>query len=168
MGSSSAAVVICGMGDDIDPCVTNATSPASAEATTGGRYLLWTTTSTSGASTTFNTATGSTAPFSASAANQGACYVLSVGGVTLTAVEKECSLTNITTTTSCINADGDYVPRELWLVVAGSNTFVGRVREIRIARDAKLGDSFSVSGTKKAYAVSSHPTTDNDTLWVIA
>lgn len=163
----SAGTTIIGIGLDIDPRVTYATSPLSAENTSGGRYLMWNTSSSSAVSTVFNSTTGSNVPFSTSGANTGHCYILSVGGVTLALANKDATLTNGTVTTSFINADGDWVPREIE-IVDGGHVAYGRLREIRIGPDRKLGDTFSSSGTVRGYAVGSHPTTDNDCLWVMA
>lgn len=163
----AANVSFTGCGLELDPRVTYSTSPVSAENTTGGRYLMWNTSASAAASVVFNSATGVTIPFSSSAANTGHCYALSVGGVSLTSVMKDSTLTNGTTTTSFINNDGDWIPREIE-IVDSSNIPYGRLREIRIGPDRKLGDTFSVSGVVKGYGLSSHPTSDNDTLWCIA
>ena len=163
----AAGVTFIGCGLDIDTRVTAATSPLSAEATTGGRYLMWNTSSAAVAATNFNNSNGNQVPFSGNTNNTARCLVLSPGGVSLTACYKDGALANVTDTTSFINADGDWIPREIE-IVSGNCVAIGRLREIRIGPDRKLGDTFSSSGTVRGYALSSHPTTDNDTLWLIA
>jgi hypothetical protein len=166
----AAAVSWFGAGLDIDPRVTNGTSPASAEATSGGRYMMWNSSSSGAVPTAIwnTTLTNTASPWHTSAANVGHAYVLSVGGVTLAAVSRDATLTTATDTTAYVNDDGDWIPREIEIVKSSSLTSVGRLREMRIGPDRKLGDTFSVSGTVKAYALSSHPSSDNDTLWLIA
>jgi len=167
----ASAVNFFGAGLDIDPRLTNAQSASCAEATTGGRYLMWGGYNSAAISTTFNSGTGANVPFSTTTANNGFCYALSIGGVSLTAVIKDAALTTATDTSSYINADGHLLAREIELVTTTGGG-VGRLREIRIGPDRKLGDTFSAlvggSRTVQAYALSSHPTTDNDTLWLMA
>lgn len=160
-----------GAGLDIDPRLTNAQSATCAEATTGGRYLMWGVANGSAQSTSGNSSTGITVPFSTSSANNGFCYALSVGGVSLAAVIKDGALTTPTDTSSYVNADGHLLAREIELVTTTGGG-VGRLREIRIGPDRKVGDTFSaiVGGSRvvQGYALSSHPTTDHDTLWAMA
>lgn len=165
--AQSAGATFFGMGLEVDPRVTYATSPLAAENTSGGRYMMWNTSSSTAVSSVFNSATGTNVPFSTSGANSGHCYILSVGGVSLTAVNKDGALTNSTSTTSFVNADGDWMPREIEIVDSG-NVAYGRLREIRIGPDRKIGDTFSSSGTVRGYCVSSHPSSDQDSLWVMA
>ena len=164
----AAGATLMGAGLHLDSRVTNATSPTTAEATTGGRYLMWNTSAAAACDTGFHRNTGVTVPFSVSGINSGHCYLLSVGGVTLTAVKKAAPFTDGFDTTSCITADGDWIPLPIELVSGSNNVPVGVLRGIRCGPDRKIGDTFSVSGVVKGYALSSHPTTDNDTLWLIA
>lgn len=166
----STGTSMLGFGLDIDPLTTYSDSPTCAEDTTGGRYLLWNTSLTTACSTIMNsTANSSTvAPYGTSQSNGSHCYALSVSGVNLTAISKLWNLTNITTTTSCINDDGDWMPIPIVMGVTSGNTPYGILREIRIGPDRKIGDTFSLSGVVKGYAYGTHPSSDNDTLWLMA
>jgi len=167
--AQSGGCTMLGCGLDIDTRVTYATSPNCAENTTGGRYLMWNTSSSQAIITTFHSASFSPIlPYGQSGANLAHCYMLSVGGVSLTAVWRNSTLINGTDTTSFINDDGDWIPLEIEFAASTNNKSIGRLREVRAGPDRKIGDTFSSSGTVRGYAVSSHPTVDNDTLWLIA
>ena len=154
-------------GEEIDPGVTNATSPNSAEATTGSRVCMYT-----NGGTTVNTATSwqtNTAPsilFHASGANSAHFLVLQVGGVTLTPIQRTYLSSVATGTSSGINEDGDFVPSPMYVERVTGNVAIGRLREMYFGPDAKIAQTASSGGTLKAFAASTVPGTDSDTLWL--
>ena len=170
--ATTTSVVHTWGGELIDPGVTYATSPTNAEQTTGGRYAMWMSGSSSATSTTSwsGAASGSVGVMfgTSISANSTHFYLLSVGGVALTEVNRAYNLEAPAGTTSFLNSDGDMIPMEIHVVANASNVYVGRVREMRIGPDSKVGYTASKSGVVKAYAASTHVTTDNDTCWLLA
>lgn len=155
----------------LDPGVTNATSPNSAEATSNGRYA-WRTngTTTADSSTGWATSTATAQAFFAhsSSANSAHCFVVNVGLATLTAAERTVSAMQASDTTTQVNADGDAVFVPVYIGADGGGTFFGRLPEMVIGPDAIVGQVASSGGTTKAYAASTSPSSAADTLWLLA
>lgn len=156
----------------LDPGVVFADSPNCAENTGGGRYMFRTcggTTATSTTSWTTSPTTPSVFFAHSTSANGNHCFAVNVGLVTLTAAERGLSSMTSSDSTCFLTPDGDAVFRQnLDLTNDTGGTYLGRLREMALGPDSKIGFTASASGTVKAYAVSSHPSTDHDTLWLLA
>ena len=169
---ATATAVVHAVACVLDPGVTNATSPLSAETTNNGRYAWRVNGTTTADSTTGWTAAVAGTPqvfFSHStSANNPHTFVVNIGLATLTAAERTFSTMQLSDTTTQVNQDGDAVFVPLYLCADGGGVFYGRLPEMVIGPDAILGQIASASGVNKAYAASTSPTTATDTLWLLA
>lgn len=157
----------------LDPGATSSTSPNSAEATSGGRYMMRTNGSTTASSTTgwSSTVTGAPTAFfgHSTTANLAHCFAVNVGAATLTAAERQVESFTASSGATWLNPDGDINFQQcLQLGADGGGTFFGRLREMAPGPDTTIGLVARQSGTAKAYAVGTHPTTQSDALWLIA
>ena len=156
----------------LDPGVTNATSPNSAEATSGGRYCFRTCGGTVASTTTAWTtslATATTFFAHSTSANGNHCFAVNIGAATLTAAERQLSTLQASDGDSFLTPDGDINFQQcLQLGADTGGRFFGRLREMAPGPDTTIGLAARQSGTAKAYAASTHPSTQNDTLWLIA
>ena len=156
----------------LDPGVTFATSPSSAENTSGGRYMFRTaggTTVTSTASWTTTAGTTTAFFYHSTTANQNHCFAVNVGLATLTAADRAVQTLQTSDSTTFVTVDNDPIFRQILDLTADTGgAYIGRLREMALGPDSKIGLTCSESGTVKAYAVSSHPSTDNDTIWLLA
>lgn len=156
----------------LDPGVTFATSPSSAENTSGGRYMFRTcggTTATATASWTTSASTPSGFFYHSTSANGNHCFAVNIGAVTLTAADRAIQTVQLSDSTCFLTPDGDAIFRQILdLTNDTGGTYLGRLREMALGPDSKIGFTASESGTVKAYAVSTHPSTDHDTLWLLA
>ena len=169
---ATASAVVQTVACVLDPGVTNATSPNSAEATSNGRYA-WrvngTTTADSSTGWTTSPATSQQAFFAHSTSANGAhCFVVTVGSAGLTAAERTMASMQQSDTTTQVNGDGDAVFVPLYLGADGGGNFFGRLPGMVVGPDAILGQVASASGVAKAYAVSTSPSAAADTLWLLA
>lgn len=154
-------------GEVVDPGVTNATSPNCAEATTGSRIAMYTNGGTTVTAT--NSWTSAAAPSMlahSSSANAAHFFALSVGGVTLVPIQRTVATYNASSTTTYLNEDLDFLPDPLYVEKSTGNVKIGRLREMLVGPDAKLAQTASASGVLKAFAASTHVSTDNDTMWL--
>lgn len=168
--ATTTAMTHCIAGDLIDAGTDSATSPNSAEVTTDGRYVILVNGGTSATSNAFWSLSSTTAnPINHNTGANTSChaYVLSPGGVTLSAILNTFLASTAITTTLQVNADGDAAFRQMVDFRSGG-TWIGRLREIAVGPDAKLGQTASAGATVKAYAFSTGPSTDSDTLWLLA
>lgn len=168
---ATSSAVVATIACVIDPGVTNATSPASAEASNDGRYAWRVNGSTTADSTSgWTTTTGTSQVFFAHSvgANQPHTFVVNIGAATLTAAERTVSAMSASDTTTQVTPDGDAVWMPLYLGADGGGTFFGRLPEMAVGPDAIIGQVASASGVAKAYAASTSPSTPTDTLWLLA
>lgn len=154
----------------LDPGVTNAGSPLSAEATSGGRYFFatnGTTTPDAAASWTTNPGTAVALTHTTSA-NGSHAFAVNIGLATLTAAERTFNTMLLSDTTTCITPDGDAVfPHILIGADLGGATF-GRLREVCLGPDSIIPQTATSGGTVRAYGVSASPTAAADTFWLMA
>lgn len=154
----------------LDPGVTYATSPNSAENTSGGRYFVSTNGGTT-VTTTTSWTTASAAPCelcNSTSANAAHTLAVSIGGVAFTAAARHFDALTTSTSSTCITADGDALFPPIYIAASGGGTMFGRLREVCLGPDAKIGQKASSVGTAKAYAASTHPSSDTDTAWALA
>lgn len=165
--TTTGSIHCCG-GELIDPGVTNATSPNCAEATNNSRILMY----TNGSTTATSTATwANTSPslFQHSASvNLQHSFVLTVGSTALVPIQRHQDGYVASTTVTCTNDDGDalFMPIHVNKTSTGSYTMIGRLREMLVGPDSKIGTVASASGVPKAFCAGTHPSTDNDALWL--
>ena len=153
----------------LDPGVTNATSPNTAEATSEGRYWFATNgTTTVDSTTSWTSATSVTGVCFAHAVtvNGNHCYVIDVGTATLRTAERTFETMNDSTTTTQTTQDGDFVTTPIHLGANAGGYYFGRMREIEIGPDTTLPLIVRSSSVIKAYGVSSSPSAASDTAWV--
>jgi hypothetical protein len=153
----------------LDPGVTNATSPNSAEATSEGRYWLatnGTTTVDSSSSWTSTTGVAGVRFGHSGSVNANHCYVIDVGTATLRAAERTFEQMVDASTTTNTTQDGDFVTTPIHMGASGGGYYFGRLREIEIGPDTTLPLIVRSSGVIKAYGVSSSPSAAADTAWV--
>ena len=156
-------------GEIIDPGVTNATSPNCAEATTGSRIGFYTNGSTTvNAATSWSSAGTSTLLTHSGSANAAHFFALTVGAATLVPIQRTVATFNASTTVTCVNDDGDMITDALTVEKVTGNVKIGRLREMLLGPDAKIGQTASASGVVKAYAASTSVSSDTDTLWLQA
>lgn len=156
-------------GEIIDPGVTNATSPNCAEATTGSRVGFYTNGSTTvNAATSWSSAGTSTLLTHSGSANAAHFFALTVGAATLVPIQRTVATFNASTTVTCVNDDGDMITDALTVEKVTGNVKIGRLREMLLGPDAKIGQTASASGVVKAYAASTSVSSDTDTLWLQA
>lgn len=168
---ATASAVIQTFACVLDPGVTNATSPLSAETTNDGRYAWRVNGNTTADSTSsWTTTTGTSQVFFAHSvgANQPHTFVVNIGLATLTAAERTLSAMSASDSTTQVNADGDAVFMPVYLGADGGGMFFGRLPEMTVGPDAIVGQVASASGVNKAYAASTSPSTAADTIWLLA
>lgn len=159
-------------GNFINPGVTNGTSPFSAESD-GGRLLMFTNGGTTPQTAGSWTTAGSPSLLCHSTtANNQHFFVLSVGGVTLTPVTRSFDTMLGSLTTSYFNRDGDFVGGDIEIheTAAAGGYKIGKLDGMVLGPKAKIAMTITPQGsaTINAYAAGTHPSTDNDVLWLQA
>ena len=170
--ATSSAMVESMFGLLLDPGVSNSTSPSSAEATSGCRYFFRTcggTTATSTTSWTSNvSATASAYLAHSTTANNNHCFAVNIGAATLTAAERAINALAADSSSTMLTPDNDAVFAAIQIGPDGGGGGFGRLREVCIGPQAKIGQTGKSSGTAVAYAVSASPSADAATLWCLA
>lgn len=158
--TAAGGVLGTGIGAPIDP-----ESSSSNSAESDGRLYSVVVTGTTQMAGTFNTATNAWLTHSASN-NAVHWLTLQPGSSSCLRTSKVVSPVASTTTTM-INRDSEPVALPIYCYDQGNDKFLGRLREVTVVRDAKLGQRQSPAGTDRWHYVGGSTSADVDCMGLL-
>jgi len=158
--TNTGTVFGCGIGAILDP-----ESSSSNSAESDGRLYSVVVTGTTALASNFNSTAGT---FFYHTANNNAIHFL-----TLQPGSSSCLRTArlhtqaASTTTTLINRDSEPVALPIYCYDSANDKFLGRLREVTVVRDAKLGQRQSPAGTDRWHYVGGSPSADQDCIGLL-
>jgi len=158
--TNTGTVFGTGIGALLDP-----ESSSSNSAESDGRLYSVVVTGTTAMAGTFNTATN--AWLTHSAANNAVHWLTLQPGSSSCLRTAKIAAHSASTTTTLINRDSEPVALPLYCYDVVGDKFLGRLREVTVVRDAKLGQRQSPAGADRWHYVGGSPSADGDCIGLL-